>query len=229
MRLYLKKSRGLEDNMIEVVNNWQNEEKFIAYRESGKPERQNSKFTFMFLGNLNKTAGIDLLINSFEKSGLRNSRLVIAGNGSEKDSLLSLSKRLHGLNIEFIDAPVMKVPEIQDKADVLILSVKKGAARFALPSKLPAYMFSAKPIIACVDLDSDTAKAIRQAECGWVVPPEDMKALSQAMITSYSTPFDERINCGMNGLIFALGNYSKKVNLKELVTIILSKIQGCNN
>jgi len=31
--------------------------------------------------------------------------------------------------------------EIQDKADVLILSLKKGTARFSLPSKLSAYLF----------------------------------------------------------------------------------------
>jgi len=35
MKSYLIKTRELKDNMIDVVYNWQDEEKFIAYRNSG--------------------------------------------------------------------------------------------------------------------------------------------------------------------------------------------------
>lgn len=63
---------------------------------------------------------------------LENSKLVIAGNGSEKGKLISLANNLHGITIEFWNAPLLKVPEIQNKADVLLLSLKKGAAKIAL-------------------------------------------------------------------------------------------------
>ena len=145
----------------------------------------------MFLGNLNRTAAIDVLISAFKTAEMKNSRLVIAGIGSERASLRSLAGRYKNTNIEFCDAPKMRVPEIQDKADVLLLNLKKGAACFALPSKLSAYMFSAKPVIACVDKDSDTANVIEQANCGWIVPPEDSEALIKVMKTVVSVPIKD--------------------------------------
>jgi glycosyltransferase involved in cell wall biosynthesis len=220
MKNILFTTRNMEENKIDVVHNWQNEEKFIEYRNSEKKEPKSSCFTFMFLGNLNRTAAVDVLISAFKVNGTKNSRLVIAGTGSERGLLLSLADNKQGVNIEFWDAPIIRVPEIQDRADVLLLTLKKDAAQFALPSKLMAYMFSAKPIIACVNEESDTANAIKQANCGWVVPPEDIVALAAAMKTVASIPHAELICYGRNGFNYALENYSKKKNLQKMVSII---------
>lgn len=220
MKNLLVKTRDLEERKVEMVYNWHNEEKFIAYMNSEKKEPRNFCFTFMFLGNLNRTAAIDVLISAFKANGIENSRLVIAGTGSERDLLLSLADNKRGVNIEFWDAPLIRVPEIQDKADVLLLTLKKGAAQFALPSKLAAYMFSKKPIIACVEEDSDTANAIKHANCGWVVTPEDIVALAETMKTVASISKDDLHSYGRNGFKYALENFSKKHNLRKLVEII---------
>lgn len=73
------------------------------------------------------------------------------------------------------------VPIIQDKADVMCLPMKRGSAMFSIPSKLPAYMFSAKPILSSVDKDSDTAVCIKDAKAGWVAIPEDAKDVARCM------------------------------------------------
>ena len=225
MRTFLINSRQLAEEKVKVVYNWQDEEKFIAYKNSRQNNFQKSYFTFMFLGNINKTAALDVLISAFAACGLENARLIIAGSGSEKDSLKSLAKKYPSAKIEFWEADVSKVPEIQDKAEVMILSLKRGVARFALPSKLPAYMFSSKPIIASVDEDCDTANAIRQAKCGWVIPPENLSALTDAMITAFSMPDFKLRNYGEKGFTFALGNYTRKINLQKLAAIILSNLK----
>jgi hypothetical protein len=61
---------------------------------------------------------------------------------------------------KFWDPPKSKLPEIQDQAYVLLLALPKNSDRFSLPTKLIAYMFSEKPVIACVDEDSETAHLI---------------------------------------------------------------------
>ena len=134
--------------------------------------------------------------------------------------LINLAGNKQGINIEFWDAPIIRVPEIQDYADVLLLTLKKDAAQFALPSKLGSYMFSAKPIIACVDEDSDTANVIKQANCGWVVPPENIVELASKMKTVVSYSKDALQGYGRNGYKYAMENFSKKENLKKIVTII---------
>lgn len=225
MRSLLVKSRELEEGKVEVVYNWQNEDKFIDYKKNKKIESGNSPFTFMFLGSLNVTAGVHILISAFAITDLKNSRLVIAGNGPEKDNLIALAQTYQNVNIEFWDAQIQSVPQIQDKADVLLLCLSKGAAQFALPSKLPAYLFSEKPVIASVDEDSDVAKSIISAKCGWVVPPENIEILADAMVKAASIPSDKLKVHGKNGFDYAMEKLSRKTNLRKVVLIIENTIK----
>ena len=222
MKLYLCKTRAIDDQKVDIVYNWQNEKALSNVTQLLKPgqKKDYSNFTFMYLGSLSRTAAIQVLISAFAISEIADSRLVIAGNGSEKDYLAALANEYKGLNIEFWDAPMAMVPEIQEKADVLLLSLAKGAARFALPSKLAAYMLSQKPIIACVEELSDTANVILKSKCGWVVPPEDPVALAKAMNNAKILSCEELIAYGKNGHSYAHTIFSQKNNLNRLVNII---------
>jgi glycosyltransferase involved in cell wall biosynthesis len=221
MKNMLAKTRRLENGKVEIVYTWQNDSVFMNHHRISAGSPVNSSFTFMFLGSLSTTAAIEVIISAYHLSGLKNTKLIIAGNGSEKERLIALSRNCGNLTIEFRDAPVLKVPEIQDQADVLILSLKKNTAHFAMPSKLPAYMFSKKPIIACAEGESEIALAIRKANCGWVVPPEDTNSLAHAMMDAISRTKQELLTFGENGFDFALKNYTREKNLHKLVSIIM--------
>lgn len=222
MKTYLVSTRKIAKDKVAVVHNWQDEELF------SQPSIQNllsdtngiKTFTFMYLGNIGPVAGVDLLIEAFKKTEIENCRLVIAGSGSMKKVLEKTVKEKTYSNIEFWSVPDGKVPEVQSHADILILPIKKGSAASSVPSKLPAYMFSAKPIIACVDDDSDTANAIRQANCGWVIPPEDIDNLANLMVKVCSESKESLKILGQNGYIYSITNYSKKKNLEKLLCII---------
>lgn len=216
MKGYLSKTRNVPENKIKVVYNWQDEKRFI---NTTKKEAQSNLFTFTYLGSLSPSASIDTIINAFEKANLKNSRLVIAGNGSEKEKLVSLSE-LSNNTIEFIESPFEKAGEIQSESDVLILSLRKGVGKLALPSKLSAYMFSSKPIIACVDTDSDSARVINNSGCGWVCEPESVDSLSKLMIAVKRVSINQLDDMGCRGKEYALEYFSKKENLKELTKLI---------
>ncbi len=221
MKNYLISSRKIESGKIAVVQNWQDEEAFINYdRPNSKYQTAKKACTFMYLGNIGPVAGIDFLIDAFVKANLKNCRLVIAGAGSMKKTLQEKAILMGLATIEFWPVPDGKVPEIQEKADIMLLPIKKGAASSSIPSKLPAYMFSKRPIIASVDLDSDTASAINDADCGWVLAPEDIISLSEMMQKVASTSNEELLKKGENGFSYALGNLSKKKNLNKLIDII---------
>jgi len=223
MKMYLVNTRNLESKKVSVVQNWQDEEMFIRYDLHKESIPKDGKtFTFMYLGNIGPVAGVELLIDAFTKTKIENGRLVIAGSGSMKELLEKKVKDLVNNNIEFWDVPDGKVPEIQSYADIMILPIKKGSASSSIPSKLPAYMFSKKPIIACVDSDSDTANAITSAACGWVLAPEDSVSLSEKMEYIASLSNEVLEEKGENGFKYALTNYSKKNNLLKLTTIIMN-------
>ena len=217
MKDYLVKTRGVEEGKVSVVINWQDETEFLEYQKNNQAET-HEKFTFMYMGNIGPVAGVDLLIDAFEHAKLEGARFVIAGSGSMKDSLKEKAK--NNQSIEFWDVPNGKVPEIQSEADVMLLPIKKGAASSSIPSKLPAYMFSAKPIIGSMDEDSDTANAIREAHCGAIVEPENVRILADTTVRMKATNRLELETMGKKGQEYALEHLSKGANLKNLTKVI---------
>lgn len=225
MKNHLVNSRKIESRKVEVVQNWQDEEAFISYDLSQRQNQSSENtLTFMYLGNIGAVAGVDLLIDAFIKAGLKNGRLVIAGSGSKKRYLQEKVQLMGLTTIEFWPVPEGKVPEIQSQANIMLLPIKKGAASSSIPSKLPAYMFSKKPILASIDLDSDTARLINEADCGWVLPPENILSLSEMMQKVASASNDELLKKGESGFSYAIKNLSKKSNLAKVVNCITETI-----
>lgn len=225
---YLSETRKIPRNRFVVVRNWQDESKFIKYRnEQEQKDNTSDLFTFMYMGNVGPLAGIDFLFESFHQAQLPNSRLVIAGSGSAKEKLINLAKQKYSEEkIEFWDVPNGMVPATQAKADVMLLPVLTGGAKYSIPSKLPAYMFSAKPVLSCVDLDSDTAMCIRTSQGGWVEEPENIVKASDAMKIAYSTSKEELDKMGENGFNFAMNNLSRSHNLKILVDACMNVLNN---
>lgn len=215
---HLSQTRGLPKSHFISVRNWQNEKSFTDYEPL--PKVESSPFTFMYMGNVGPLAGLETVIDAFHQAKLEGARLVIAGSGSAKDSLRMQVENLKLDNVEFWDVPNGKVPEIQSLADVMVLPVKKGFAMSSIPSKLPAYMFSKKPVLASVDEESDTAKCIIDADAGWVIEPENPIALAKsfAMIRMMN---DEKLKlAGERGFEFAMKKLSRSGNLPILVNAI---------
>lgn len=218
MRDYIVKTRNLEKSRVFVVRNWQDDTKFLTLDHS--VERPNTIFTFMYLGSINESANVETLIHAFGKAKLPNCKLIIAGEGAKKVDCMLIAQQYPNEKIEFIAAPIDKVHLIQHSADVLLLPLKKGISRTASPSKLAAYMFSGKPIIACVDEDSDTANCIIEAKCGFVIRPENSEELMNSMKMISTIERDVLKAYGENGLNYGLKNLSKTINLQMITSII---------
>lgn len=220
MKFYLMKTRGVNEDKFVVIRNWQNEEKFIKYHEEhGTAERDNSPFTFMYCGNVGPLAGIEIVIEAFVKAAIPNARLIIAGSGSAKENLKEYAKNFPKSDIQFLEVPGGKVPEVQDKADVMVLPVKEGFSSSSIPSKLLAYMFSAKPVVACVDHDSDTALSVIKGKCGWVIKPENVDQLVAGFKNIMNMDKRELTEMGQNGFNYAMDNFSRKNNLVRLCKV----------
>ena len=54
------------------------------------------------------------------------------------------------------------------------------------------------PVVAAMNLDGDAPKLIKNAECGFVVPAGDYKALAEKILELYRNP-QLRVNMGRKG------------------------------
>ena len=219
IREYLMRTRKIAGDNIKIVYNWQDESRFLTNLEQTK-KPNSSIFTFMYVGSISRAAGLQCIIEAFVRANISNAKLVFAGSGTEKESLISECSKYSNARIDFIDAPFQKIAEIQSQADVLILPLLKGVSLRAVPSKLPAYLFSHKAVIACVEEESDVADIITRGHCGWITPPERVEHLAELMKVVSKIPQYELQRMGENGFVFSQNNLTQNVNLKKLTTLI---------
>ena len=219
MKSFLLKQRNVDPTKIVVVENWYNNTINFKPIISNKQEQD---FIYMYLGNIGPLAGLEHIIDSFNYVNIPNTKLIIAGDGSMKGNLVTKVKFLNNLNILFLEVPEGQVEFIQDQADILLLPLKKNANNTSIPSKLPAYMFSAKPILACVDIESDIAECINISNSGWVIPSEDKISFINVMLEiSNTTKFDLKMK-GDNAYKYAIKRFSRENNLPKLINVILN-------
>lgn len=230
MKRHCVRSRKVPPGKIALIHNWQDEDEFLRFHDSKHDHQENPEadkpFTFMYLGNIGPLSGIEYVIQGFHKACIPNSKLVIAGAGTMKAACMRMADKLDNRTIRFVDVPHGMVPEIQDEADVMILHVRRGGAFSSVPSKLPAYMFSKKPVIACVDNGSDTANAVMAAKCGWVVPPEDIGQLVLSLHEAANTPCNELLDMGIHGFDYAMEHFSKRNNLDKMIQLISETLRA---
>lgn len=213
---YLIRTRNLDKQKVKIVYNWQDDTRFF---ETMKGEK-SKKFTFMFLGTLSAAANLEFVLRSFIAADLENARLVFAGSGSIKERLKSIASQSTA-QVDFVEALPQNVPMLQASADVLLLPLRKGVGAHAFPSKLPAYMFSKKPVLASVDLDSDVADLIIKSDCGWLVNSNDAENLVEKF-QEISKLEDSLLNSkGEKGYNYSIKHLTRKVNLKKITDLIV--------
>ena len=219
MKSFLLNQRDVDSTKIIVVENWYTNVISVKSIISNKKEQD---FIYMYLGNIGPLAGLDHIIDFFNYANIPNTKLIIAGDGSIKSTLVAKVKFLNNTNIEFLEVPEGQVEVIQNQADILLLPLKKNANNTSIPSKLPAYMFSSKPILACVDLQSDIAECIIESNSGWVITSEDKSSFVNVLREiSKTTQFELQIK-GENGYKYATKRFSKESNLPKLLNTILN-------
>ena len=227
MRRTYTVSRRIPAERVATIPTWQDDSLFEhvpdridAYRRYGIP---NNLFTFLYLGNIGPVAGVDFLIRAFHEAAIDGAQLVIVGDGSAKLDCINLVGNLNAAHIHFVsDHDAANVPLLQSMADVCLLPMKRGTGMSSIPSKLPAYLFSAKPVLATVEENSDTARVISQAACGWKGDSENLPWLAGKMRTVASLKASELQAYGQNGLQYGRANFSKSQGVSHLAELVIS-------
>lgn len=219
---YLSKTRGVARDKFLVMANWQNDEEFSDWKSVFK---KTGKTVFMFVGNNNKQANVDLMIKAFHKAGLQNAEFRIMGGGNAKSDCQNLVKELGCNNIVFGEVPVGEVANVQKQADVMVLALKSGTGTQGVPSKLTAYMMSGKPVIASMESEADAAKMILKAEAGYVSPADDVDAMAESFKKMADKTGEELQLMGEKSRVFAEKNLSRESNLQLLTNKIKEIIQ----
>ena len=135
------------------------------------------------VGRLAAQKGFDLLLPAFASAGT-DAELVLAGDGPDRDALVAEASRLGVADRVTLLGGV-------DRATVAALLC--GAAVVAMPSRFEGHplvaleaMQAGAPLVA-TDIPGMPA-SLRHGETGWLVPPDDIAALADALRTLLADP-----------------------------------------
>lgn len=185
--------KGLRPRQLSRVSDWADldwlrplpkENRFTKILQLG------GKFVILYAGNFGRTHNFEDLIEAAEK--LRDHPeifFLLVGDGALKKILDQeiQSKDLKNMRLVPFE-PRSRLPEVLAAADVSVILLKRGMAGFSVPSKIYSILASGRPILACVEEQSDIARLVRESGAGFVVPPGQPKSLSETIATLFENP-----------------------------------------
>lgn len=109
--------------------------------------------------------------------------------------------------------------------DIAVSAFVPGMKGVGVPSRTYNIMASGKPQVAAVDEDSEQGLIIREERIGWVVPPNDSRAMAQAIREAKANPA-ELVGMSHRARSAAEAKYSRPVVLEQFQTLIGEMAHG---
>lgn len=161
---------GIEEKRIEVVLNGIDTSK---YENQIKKDEKENVFTFIFIGRLIYQKGVDILLKAFKN--VENARLLLVGDGVNRDEFINLSKELNIQNKAHFLGTRQDIPELLQTSDCFVLPSRYEG----LPMVLLEAIAARKAIIVS-DFQS-ASELIQNNINGIIVPKENIETLSYAL------------------------------------------------
>jgi colanic acid biosynthesis glycosyl transferase WcaI len=139
----------------------------------------------LYSGNMGAKQGLELLADVAKLCPTQATPaqpaivFVFCGNGAGRADLV---QRCAGLpNVHFLDLqPIERLNALLALADIHLLPQRADAADLVMPSKLTGMLASARPVVATAHAGTELAVVVQG--CGLVVPPENPRAMADAVL-----------------------------------------------
>lgn len=133
----------------------------------------------LFVGRLSQVKGLDYLLRALAKTReVMRVRCVLVGDGAEMAGLKHTADRLGiGYDVLFLGKQENPFKFMRKAALFVLPSLYEG-----LPNVLIEALFCGCPVIAADCQGGGVREILQRGECGLLVPPEDEKALSAAIL-----------------------------------------------
>lgn len=161
-------------------------------------------FKVMFAGNIGVAQDFENIIKAADLTrNIPEIKWVIVGDGRDREHSEKEVQRL-GLEKQVVFVgrhPVNTMPWFFKQADAMLVSLKdEFIFSLTIPSKVQAYMASAKPIVTM--LNGEGSRVVEEAGCGLTANSCDYKTLAENVKKLYAMNAEEREKMGSAGRAF---------------------------
>lgn len=214
--------RGAGTAKIRTIYNWTDEQLVVPSGELDLSSyRFAGRFSFVYGGNFGHHQALETVVDAGIEAGRREPKIqvLLVGSGLARPALAA---RIGDHSDIVRLMPTVRQEHVADifaSADVLLVHLADlPFFRFTIPSKTQFYLASAKPILG--GLVGEAAALIEQAQAGITVPPENVKALADAMVALARTDPSELRGMGERGRRFYLDELSFDRAMAQTATVI---------
>lgn len=218
-------TRHMDPAKMHTIANWIDQNSIILMNKNDNRKEMGiseEAFVIVYGGTIGKAAGVDTIIEAMDKLNTKKEIiLLIAGSGSELPNCQKLSANIKNAKVVFHTPwKPEETSSVLATADVLILPTQGTQSLVSVPSKLLSYLLAAKPVLAMVLPESETAHVIEIAGCGWVIPPDNVNLLVEKIKEVVRIPLTGLEEMGLSGREYALKNFAAETSLPKIVEII---------
>jgi len=129
-------------------------------------------FLAIYAGNLGVKQGLDVLIAAAQLVRDKRIRIVICGDGAQRDVLTEQVRTLQLPNVSML--PLQQGADytaLLADADLCFITQQSGSGNSFFPSKLLGLLAQSKPVITVADPESELAEAAVEGAFGMNIPP----------------------------------------------------------
>jgi glycosyltransferase involved in cell wall biosynthesis len=169
--------KGARSARVEVIPNWVDTTEITPQPRDNEWARRHGlvdPFVVMHSGNVGHAQDLDSLVRAATfLRDLDRLRIVVIGFGARHQELTELAERLEVTGaVTFLPyQPRQHLSESLSTGDLHFVGLARGLAGFVVPSRMYGVLAAGRPVLVSADDESETARIVREAECGLVVPP----------------------------------------------------------
>lgn len=186
-----------------------------------KTKKTDGEYHFVFAGNIGEMQSVDTIVKAANL--LRdNSKIIfhIVGDGSKLIECKDLAQEYNITNVIFYGRkPVAEMSYFYGIADAMLVTLKDNETiSYTLPGKVQSYMAASKPIVGAIN--GETAKVIKEVNCGLCCPAEDYKKLANIIIEFCNS--DRKNDMAINSYKFYKDNCTKDKFIEKLERVLIN-------
>jgi glycosyltransferase involved in cell wall biosynthesis len=184
-------------------------------------EKFSGSFNILYIGGLDSTRGIEILIKATEIAlkTIASLRIIIVGDGKILPDLIQLTHTLHLENTVFFEGfkPQDEVGSYISTSEVCVIPHRKSPQTDnSSPNKLFQYLYFKKPVISS-DCNS-IEKIILNEKCGLIFHDISPEELAARMNFFYENP-NVRNEMGENGYRAVTNKYNWSITVAPLLSL----------
>jgi glycosyltransferase involved in cell wall biosynthesis len=216
--------KGAPAERIRVIPNWVDTSEVVPEPRDNAWAREQGvvdRFVVMHSGNTGHAQDLDSLIRAATfLRDLADLSVLIVGGGARREELGELAELLETDAVRFLPyQPRQVLPLSLSSADVHVVGLARGLAGYVVPSRVYGILASGRPVIAAVEDSTETARLVREAGCGVVVPPGRPELLAGAIRDAHDGVYDLEA-LGRRGLEYVRANADRSVAVGAYRTLL---------